>query len=399
MRVAKPELRTIDVAIEQPGYVNAFNQTALFAKVSGFIDDYYFDIGDEVKKDQLLAKIFVPEMKEQRDQMVKQVELDKQLVVVAEKNVQNAEAEAAEARANVGRYEAEVVKWKSEVERFTHMVAENALDKETLTETQRQLDASVATKKAAAAAVDARDADLAMAKANFVKARIQVEVAEAEERKAKAMLDYTQITAPYDGVVTVRNANKGDYVQSATGDKSNANPSAIFVVERIDKLRVFCDVDERYAAYVQPGTKATVQAKDSSGIDIPAAVTRTSWSIRSMTRSLWTEVDLTKKEYGKLRPGAYVYVTVYIHRPNVYTLPENAIKQEGNQKYCYLVRDGKAVKTPVETGLSDSKWVEVVKLKIDDPWAKVTGDEKVIIGDTSELSDGEAVQAVSAAEK
>ena len=58
------------------------------------------------------------------------------------------------------------------------------------------------------------------------------------------MLDYTRITAPYDGVVTVRNANKGDYVQSATGDKSNANPSAIFVVERTDKLRVFCDVNE-----------------------------------------------------------------------------------------------------------------------------------------------------------
>jgi hypothetical protein len=57
-----------------------------------------------------------------------------------------------------------------------------------------------------------------------------------------------------------------------------------------------------------------------------------------------------------------------------------------------LVRDGKAVKTPVDTALGDDKWVEVDKLKIDDPWVKATGDEQVIVGDTSELSDGEAVQ-------
>ena len=58
------------------------------------------------------------------------------------------------------------------------------------------------------------------------------------------MLDYTHITAPFDGVVTVRNANKGDYVQAVTGDKSTNSPSAIFVVERTDKLRIFLDVPE-----------------------------------------------------------------------------------------------------------------------------------------------------------
>lgn len=224
------------------------------------------------------------------------------------------------------------------------------------------------------------------------KAVIQVGVAEAEERKATAMLNYTQIVAPYDGVVTVRNANKGDYVQAATGDKSNANPSAIFVVERTDILRVFCYVDESHAAYVQPGTKASIRAKGLSSVEISATVTRTSWSIKSATRSLWTEVDLTKKQYDGLRPGRYCTVTIFIDRPNVFALPRQAVREEGNTMYCYLVHDGKAVKTPVETGLSDGNWVEVNMLKIDDPWVKVSGGEKVIVGDTSDLSDGEAVQ-------
>ena len=108
VQVVRPERRTIDLAIEQPGFVNAFNQTALFAKVTGYIEDYYVDIGDEVKSGQVLATIFVPELKETHDQMVEQVKLDKQLVVVAEKSVQNAKAEVAEAKAKVGSYKAEI---------------------------------------------------------------------------------------------------------------------------------------------------------------------------------------------------------------------------------------------------------------------------------------------------
>ena len=83
---------------------------------------------------------------------------------------------------------------------------------------------------------------------------------------------------------------------------------------------------------------------------------------------------------------------MFIHRPNVFALPRQAVKEEGDQKFCYLVRNGKAVKTPVDTALSNDKCVEVDKLKIDDPWVSPTGKEQVIVGDTSDLRDGEAVQ-------
>ena len=127
VQVVRPEMRTIDVTIEQPAFVNAFEQTALFAKVSGFIDDYYFDIGDEVKNGQLLAKIFVPELKERHDQMVEQVKLDTQLVDVAQKGVQNAEAEVAEAKAKLCSYDAEIDRWGTEVKRLTEMVREKVV--------------------------------------------------------------------------------------------------------------------------------------------------------------------------------------------------------------------------------------------------------------------------------
>ena len=244
VRIIRPELRTIDYAIDQPGFVDAFEQTSIFSKVSGFIKEFYVDIGQKVKKGQLLAEIFVPELDEDHQRKMAQVKLDKklveqtqQLVVVAQSKVQMAIAQLAEAKANVGKFQAEVVRWDSEVKRLTQMVQEKVVDKQVLAETERQLDSSIAARDAAQAAVAAREADLTTSQANLGKAKIDVEtqkamvkVSEADERKAAAMLAYTKVTAPYDGVVTVRNANTGDYVQAVTGDKSTPNPSAIFVV-------------------------------------------------------------------------------------------------------------------------------------------------------------------------
>ncbi len=162
VHIVTPQRRTIDYAIDQPGFVDAFEQTSIFSKVSGFIKHFYVDIGQEVKKGDLLAEIFVPELDEDHQRKAAQVELDKrqveqtqQLVVVAESNVQTAIAQLAEAKANVGKFQAEVVRWESEVRRLTQMVQEKVVDKQVLTETQKQLDSSRAARDAAQAAVAA----------------------------------------------------------------------------------------------------------------------------------------------------------------------------------------------------------------------------------------------------
>ena len=147
-----------------------------------------------------------------------------------------AKAQLDEAKANVGKYQAEVTRWASEVERLTRMVQEKVVDKQVLTETQRQLDSNNAV-RGRASRRGVKDAE--------------VKVADDDERKAAAMLAYTKVPAPYDAVVTVRNANTGDYVQAVTGDKSTANPSAIFVVARLTNCGFSSNVPEAYARYVQ----------------------------------------------------------------------------------------------------------------------------------------------------
>ncbi len=426
VHVVRCERRSLTATVDQPGFVQAYEQTAIYSKVSGFIKQYYVDIGQHLKKGDLVVEIFVPELDEDHQQKLAQVELDrkmvkqgKQLVVVAQSKLQTAIAQLAEAKANVNRYQADIVRWESELGRLTQMVQQRVVDREVLDETQKQLSASRATRDAALAAVRAHEAARASAEADVGKAEIdvetaqaQVKVAEAEERRTAAMLAYTKVTAPYDGVITVRNANTGDYVQAATGDKSTSGTKPMFVIARDDLVRIFVDVPEDYARYVREGTKVNVRAEALSGLDIKTAVTRTSWSLSDKTRTLWAEIDLPTNSANSsrknieppakyidpsanndaLRPGNYVNAQVIVEREGVWMLPQAALVVTGNETYCYLLRDGKAVKTPVVPGLSDGDWVEVTKIKIDDRWVKVSGGEEVILGALDELTDGQAVK-------
>ena len=408
VRTVKPEVRNLTHTVVQPGYVEAYEQTSIYSKVSGFIKSFAVDIGQQVKKGEALAEIFVPELDEELQRKQAQVGLDKQsiehaesLVQVAESDVHTATAQLGEAKAKVGKYEADVVRWESELKRLTQMVKERVVDRQVLDETQKQLDSAKSARNAAQAGVAAREAEKVSAEANVGKAKIDVEVArskvkvsEADARQTAAMLAYTKITAPYDAVVTVRNANTGDYVQAASGDRSSSKGVPIFVVARTDLFRLFVDVPEAYARYVRVGTKATVRAEALNGLEIPAMVTRTSWSLEEKSRTLRTEIDLPSKDCDGLRPGMYVYGKVLVEQPQVRVLPQETLTVLGNQTYCYLLEDGKAVKTSVQRGITEGAWAEVLRKRVGDSWTEFTGDEAVIVGDLSELADGAEVALV-----
>jgi RND family efflux transporter MFP subunit len=422
--VVKPEARTLTCMVDQPGFVEAYEQTAIYSKVSGYIQKYYVDIGQQVKKGELLVEMFVPELSENHQQKMAQVELDRnrlgqvqQLVVVAENKLRSAIAQQAEAKAEIGQYDADIVRWESEIQRLTQMVDQNVVNADVLDETKKQLTASRAARDSALATVAARDAARVSARAELGKAKIdvetakaQVKVAEAEERLTAAMLAYTKVTAPYDGVITVRNANTGDYVQAATGDASASRSSPMFVIACDDLVRIFVDVPEQYAGYVREGTKANVRAGSLSSSEISASVTRTSWSLTQKTRTLRAEIDLSTNrdvppvesaaspsmDENPLRPGKYVNTKLIVQRPGVFMLPEEAVVVSGRQPYCYLVKDGKAVKTPLITGGRDGSWIEVRKLQIADQWTGVSGNEEVITDHLDELSNGQAVKVAEA---
>jgi RND family efflux transporter MFP subunit len=420
VKIVHPQYRTVKRTVEQPGVIGAYERTALYAKVAGFVAKWNVDIGDRVKKGATLVEMTAPEVVAQHQQMQAQVLLDKALVdqsnkqhLVAQRNVTAATETVAQARADVNRYEADVERWDSEVKRLTRLVGERVVDKQVLDETRRQLKSSQASLEASRAAVKTRDAQRLSAEATTDKTKVdisaaeaRVKVAEADERRLAALVDYLTITAPYDGVVFARNVNLGDFVTPAAGDPtqgifslgvSPGKATPLYVVNRIDPVLFLIGVPEAYAAYVAAGSKAKIRVPALANHEFPARVTRTSWALNSTSRTLMAQVELANPK-GKFLPGMYAYGSVFIERPDVRALPVSAVTQIGNQTYCYLARDGKAVRTPVQTGVSDGTWVEVTGKLVQSAgpsegnWEAFDGTEAVIDGDLAELSDGAPVR-------
>ena len=422
VKIVHAQYRTVKRTVEQPGVIGAYERTALYAKVAGFVAKWNVDIGDRVKKGATLVELTAPEVVAQLQQLQAQVVLDRALVdqahkqhLVAQRNVMAATEMVAQAKADVNRYEADVERWTSEVKRLTSLVAERVVDQQVLDETRRQLRSSQAALESSRAAVRTRDAQRLAADATTEKTQVdigaadaRVQVADADVRRLAALVDYLTITAPYDGVVFARNVNQGDFVTPAAGDPTQgvfslgvapSKSTPLYVLNRTDPVLFLIGVPEAEAAYVATGSKARVRVPALANHEFPAKVTRTSWALNAISRTLMAQVELPNPQ-GKFLPGMYAYGSVFIERANVRTLPVAAVTQVGNQTYCYLALDGKAVRTPVQTGVSDGTWVEVAGKLVrsagspDGTWEAFDGSEAVITGDLSEISDGVPVQVV-----
>jgi hypothetical protein len=373
-----------------------------------------------VKKGDTLCTLYVPELVEDRDTKWATVKLDEekvrlaeQIVKVAAAQVQSAEAALKAAIEIVAKYKADTSRWDSEVKRLERETNRGVVDPQVLLESQNQHKQSKAQWMAAEAVVLKAKADLLAAeetlrqdKVDVDVAKARVKVAESDAKRLDAWVGYLTIPAPYDGVVVARNANSWDFVLPATGDPTadhnapHLSPSGkaapIYVVDRTDIVRIFVDVPEADANYVRVGAKARVQIKGYRDEWIPAHVERTAWALNVKSRTLRAEIDLHNVN-NEILPGMYAYGKVIIERNNVRALPVDALTYNGDQTYYWSYKNGHAMQTEVQVGVSDGDWVEVTNRHIpaksgEESWVPIDGSEQVITGNTSELSEGCAVK-------
>jgi HlyD family secretion protein len=428
VRLIQPHARTIVRVVGQPSFIESYERTSIYPKPSAYILKWLVDIGDRVKKVDVLATLFAPELVEELGTKKATVVLDrerialaKEVVEVARADVTAAEARLSEAEAILEKYESEVGRWDTEVKRLERQVSRVVVNSGVLFESTNQLKSSVAARDKAKATIKRAKAEVVAAKARLAKAEVDVRVAEAtlkvadsEEKYAQAWVDYLTLTAPFPGVISARNANTFDFVLPTTGDPTafylspdiapGGTAAPIYVVDRLDVVRIFVDIPEGDANFVKIGTKASVLARAFRDKELPATVTRVSWALNMKSRTLRAEIDLPNPG-SQLLPGMYAYVKVVIERPNVPALPLDALEYSGDQAFCRLFVNGKAVRTELETGISDDKWIEVINRRppVDPeapgdnvPWKPFDGTEQVILGDVSGLADDAPVDVAPA---
>jgi multidrug efflux pump subunit AcrA (membrane-fusion protein) len=285
-----------------------------------------------------------------------------------------------------------------------------------LLQAQNRFKASLASRDAASATVRQAEAELLARQAALAQARVDVrvaqaalEMAESEEKRLAAWVGYLTLPAPFDGVIVGRNANTFDFVLPSTGDPSAIkhdpflSPSGaaapIYVVDRTDIVRIFVDIPEKDATYVEVGTEASVLVEAYSDQPIPATVTRISWDLNLNSRTLRAEIDLANPK-SRLLPGMYAYGKLHIERRGVRALPVSALVYVGEKAFCWGYNDGRAQKMEIQTGFSDGKWIQVTSHQLaGSVWAPFDGTEQVILGDLSLLTPGASVAVASPSAK
>ncbi|MCX5721081.1 MAG: efflux RND transporter periplasmic adaptor subunit [Nitrospirae bacterium] len=220
-------------------------------------------------------------------------------------------------------------------------------------------------------------------------AKQDVDVAEASAQGAKhlveqrmALRDYTKVRAPYAGIITARFADPGALIQVATASSAGAIP--LFTIMDLDTVRVYTNVPQDDSPWVVPGkTKATVIVKGLDGRSFTGTVTRSTLALDPSTRSLLVEIDIPNKDHA-LRPGTYVEVSLGLREiPNALVLPPQAIVSGPKGKSVFIVEGGRAKSVPVQTGISDGRWMEITE--------GLSGDENVVVVGKRRLVEGARV--------
>lgn len=398
-----PSKKTLQLFTEQPGRVTPFEEAPLLSKISGYVESVHFDIGDSVSKGQPLIRIFAPEFKDQLEQKlglygqaeaeVKQTEAE---LVAAEAALNSARALVTQAQAGVVRTDAEYARWDSEVKRVEQLVSKGAVTSKLAEETTSQFKASLAARQEAVANIESAkarqneaDAKIVTARADIEAAKAKLKVAQAEIAQAETMLTYTEILAPFDGIITSRNVDTGHYVQPAGSN----HEKALLTIANVAKVRVFINIPESEAVWVNAGFDDH-DAGDLVTISSPALpqgklqsrITRTSRQLDPQSRTLTAEIDIDNQEL-KFLPGAYVTTkTLLEKRENALILPISAIVKTAEGDKCCIVVDNKIAHRDIELGLRVGDEVEV-KSGLD-------GSETVVLLRANSLQVGQPVAVI-----
>jgi RND family efflux transporter MFP subunit len=310
-----------------PGTLQGAVQAPIAARAAGYVKSWNKDIGSRVEKGDVLAELEAPEL----DQQVSQ-----------------AQAARDQTASTVALAETTVARW-------------DALRKKDVVSQQ----------------------DLDERRAGLVQARANLAAADANLQRLKQLEAFKHVTAPFAGIVTRRNVDVGDLIDTSG--------KPLFLLSQTDPLRVYVSVPQSYANLVKTGQAVVVTQAELQNQQFKGQVTRTSASIDASTRTMQVEVSLPNKD-GLLLPGAYVQVALPLSASAALSVPSNALLFRGEGTRVAVVDTrGKVTLHAVTLGRNNGSTVEIT--------GGLKADDRLVLNPPDSLVDGDVVtlQAPAAA--
>jgi multidrug efflux pump subunit AcrA (membrane-fusion protein) len=333
-----------------PGTTTPLTEAYVFARANGYLKTRLVDIGDHVRKGQLLATIDSPDLDAQ--------------VAQAKEQVRQAESQVAQQKTQLALTKITWDRWRVLVQKGVFARQDG----------------------------DQKEADYLAAEANVAAAERNAEAFRANLARVVSLQGYEQVRAPFDGVITARNVDVGALISAAgstsggatgpsglgganTGGSSGGSPSAgtatgggdgsgagaLFSVAQVQRLRVLVAVPEGYASVVRPGQKTVMHFQEYPKQEFAADVTRTAGSIDQNTRTLLTEVQVDNRD-GRLLSGMYAVITFdAAGGAGPIMIPGDAIVVRQNTTQVALIQDGTVKMQSVEIGRDLGEAVEIVR--------------------------------------
>jgi RND family efflux transporter MFP subunit len=337
------------------GEFRPFQEVDVHAKVAGYIRQISVDVGDHVKRGQVMAVLEIPELAAELQGTNATVRRSKDAVRRAEGDLSRAQSLHEAAHLDYTRL-------KQASEARPGLIA------------QQELDDALAKDKES-------EAQISSAQAALSEARNQLDVSSATEKQYSAMSDYTRITAPFDGVVTRRYVDTGALVQAGTNSNTQALP--VVSVAQNNLFRLVLPVPESAVPMIHLGTniKVHVQALDR---DFDGKVARFADNLNEQTRTMHTEVDVPNKT-GEIVPGMYAEVKLILRsKDKALTVPVQSVTRNGSQATLLVLgKDNRIEQRTVQLGMETPDKVEIV--------SGLQHGERVLLGGQSEFRPGEQV--------
>jgi RND family efflux transporter MFP subunit len=333
-----------------------YYEVDVMAKEAGYIRHMLVDIGDHVKAGQLICVLEIPELQDDLQR--------------AKADVQTATAEQSAAEEDRKRAVA--------AEAIAHLSYTRILDvskKEPGLVPLQEVDVAHSRDLEA-------EAQVASAEQNIQASVSRLQAAKAELEHETALVEYTRIVSPLNGVITQRYASDGAMIQAGTSSNTQAMP--VVHVAQDDTLRLMLPVPEAYVGIIHNGEPVGVTIP-ALGRTLPGKVTRFADRVQASTRTMTAEVDLKNAKLD-LIPGMYAQVLLSLaDAPNAIAVPVGALDSTGSVNKVYTIdSQGTVHIRTVTTGIQSPQFVQVM--------SGIQAGEAVVIGSHSGLQDGERVQ-------